>query len=86
VDSLRTARKDRATFIRIVANRNYIIELFPGEFIYRLRTMAGDVYANLTHSLDRQRSNVAGFDTGARDLEPVASVVSQEAFGHLASG
>jgi hypothetical protein len=27
-----------------------------------------------------------GFDTGAGDLEPVASVVSQEAFGHLASG
>jgi hypothetical protein len=48
--------------------------------------MAGDVYANLTHCLDRLRSNVTGLDAGARDLEPVAGIVSQEAFGHLASG
>lgn len=75
-----------AVIFGVIANREDVIERLAEKFVNVLGTVAGDVDAELAHDGDCLWANVAWFGSGARDLEAMARVVAEEAFGHLASG
>src|SRR5262249_35279868 len=80
------SRKNRAGFFRVVADGDDVIEFLPGEFVHRLRPVAGNIDPDLTHCLNRLRPHGARLHAGAVDFEGLAAVVSQNAFRHLAPG
>ena len=69
----------------MITNSDHVIHFLTGKFIYRLRTVTGDVNTDLPHYRDCVRPNVAGMQTGAEDLEAIPGFVSQESFSHLAA-
>ena len=65
VKFLRFARKNRATFIRIVADRDHVIEIYIQVFIDVVGSMLADVDAIFTHRGDGAGVNAVGFHPGA---------------------
>src|SRR5262245_12902265 len=80
------SRKYRAGFFRIVADGDAVIEFLPGEFVHRLRPVAGNIDSDLTHCSNRLWPHGARLHAGAIDFEGLAAVASQNAFRHLTPG
>ena len=78
--------EQRATLVRVVADRDHIVEVLTGERIQRLGRVPADVDPELAHRLDRQRLHTRFLSSGAEDFEPVAGHVTQQSLGHLAAG
>jgi len=60
-------------------------ERLPRELVHGFRPVARDVDPDFAHGGNGFRTHVAGFGAGARDLKRRASIVSKQAFCHLAS-
>jgi hypothetical protein len=78
------AREDRASFAGVIADREDDIELLVREFIDMLGTVPRNVDAEFAHHSDGFGPHTAGSDASAENVEVVASIVAQKAFGHLA--
>ena len=86
VSLLGLSGEHRASLFRVVADCNHSIEFLADELIYRFRPMSGNINVDLTHHLNRLRSNAARFHAGAFDFKNVPAVAPQNAFGHLTAG
>ena len=74
-NALSVARKNRTLFVRVVADRNNVIEVLISEFVDGLRAMAGDVYANLPHRGYCFLPHVCWINPGAGYFTAVACIV-----------
>jgi len=86
MDGDRVARKNRAAFLGVVANRQNVIESLAGEFVNALGMLAGNVNVHLAHNGNCLRTHLARVGPSAKDLEAASRVVTQQPFGHLAAG
>jgi hypothetical protein len=80
------SRKVGAAFLRVIANREDVIEVLAIKLVNMLGAMAGDVDAQLAHDGDRPRTNLAWLGSGAPNFELIAGVMAEQAFGHLGPG
>ena len=73
-----------AGLFRVTTNGEHQVDILRGNFADVLGTMAGDIQANLLHSLDCAFVHVSGWlDSGAENLGTDGSQVTQNALGHL---
>lgn len=83
VQPFSATRKYGTRFLCVVANREDVIELLAGEFIYRLRAASCDVDSDLRHRRDGIRIEADGTRTRAEYLELIASDMSPFLSGML---
>src|SRR6202012_266958 len=79
------AEKNRTRLASVVANRNHVVEPLTLEFVDMLRAVAGNIDADFSHDCDSFSSYFARFGSCAIDVEPVARIVAQQTFRHLAA-
>lgn len=77
--------EDGAMLLRVVADREDVVERLAREFIHVLRALVADVNAELSHYSDGFRANRLGICAGAENFKAITGVVAQKAFGHLAA-
>src|ERR1700690_2884972 len=79
------AGKQRTAFFGVVAYGQHGIERLAGKLIYAFRAVAGNVDSELPHNGNRFGPYGSRPCPGTEYFEAVSCVVTQEAFGHLAS-
>ena len=77
------ADKHRTTLLRVVADRQDVIEILSRELIHRLRAVRRNVDTDFLHDRYRLGANAAWFRTRAVHRESVSRIMPQQAFGHL---
>ena len=85
MNSFGVSGKHGALFVRVVTNCDYVIEVFPGEPVHRLRMVTRDINSNLAHCSDCFGPHLGWRYSRTRYLKPIASQVAQQTFSHLAS-
>src|SRR5688572_13069863 len=85
VDAFRFAREDRAVLVRVVADRDDVVELLPDEFFHRFRPVSGDIDTYLPHRLDRLRPHEARDRARAVHFKSLPAVVPQQPLRNLAT-
>jgi len=78
-----SAREDRASLCRCVADGNHIVKRVLKIAVKRLRLLPRDIDARFGHSLNRQRTDKRSFGTRAKNLKSLSSKMAQQPFGHL---
>jgi hypothetical protein len=86
VNPSRLTGKDRTLFICVIANCDYIVEFLICELSDQLGTVAGDVNTDLLHDHYRFRPEARWRHTRTGDFKTIATLVTKQAFGHLATG
>ena len=79
-------RKDGATLLRVIADRDHVVEILPFKLVHELGAVAGDVDPRLTHYGDGFRPYLGRLRARTEDLLGMSCVVAQQSLGHLASG
>jgi len=83
MEPVRVAGKDRAGLLRVIADRQHVVELLSRKLIDRLGPVHGNIDAQFLHDGDRFRSHLAWLRSGAFDLEVLPFVMAQQAFSDL---
>ena len=83
VDPLCLAWKRRAGFIRVIADRNDVVELLVDEFLDGLRLMIRYVDPDFAHHRDCFRSKLGGRNPRTVYFESFTGNMSQNSFRHL---
>src|SRR5580693_6866185 len=73
----------RTALLRVVTDRQHVIEILPGEFIHMLRAVRGDVDADFLHDRYCFGANGAWLCARALHREAFSRIAPQQAFGHL---
>jgi hypothetical protein len=77
---------DRARLSGLITHRQDVVEFLIGKLIDGLRTVIRYVYPDFLHYLNGFGTDARGSRPGTGDFKRVTGVVSQQTFGHLASG
>jgi hypothetical protein len=84
VQSLCIAEENGTGLACMVTDRNDVIEVLPVKLGDILRAVTRNVDAQFFHGGDCFGANETGFRARALDFEPVAGIVPQKTFRHLA--
>lgn len=83
MDNLGFAGKERAAFIGVTANHDYIVELNTRQLVQKFGTVTGNIHSRFGHDLYRIRILSVSLDSGGISLDDVVFYASAPAFGHL---
>jgi hypothetical protein len=77
------AKEHRAALLRVVADRQHVIEILTREFIHMLRALGRNVNADFLQYRYRLGANGTWLRASAFHRETVSGIAPQQAFGHL---
>jgi hypothetical protein len=77
------ARENWADLASVIADGEHVIEGLAGKFADVLGTISTHIDANFTHDSNGFWPDWDRLNTRAEDLKAVASIVAEQAFGHL---
>jgi hypothetical protein len=86
VNAFGVTGKHRAALLCMVADREHVIEGLALKIIHVLRTMIGNINAELFHNRNRFGSHAPRFCASAFNFEAVSGIMLEQAFRHLAAG
>ena len=81
--NLRSPRKDRTWFFGVITNRDHIVKSLSLEFMDGLGTLAGNIYADLSHDFNGKGIDNRWLCPPAENLKPSASIMAQYSLRHL---
>src|SRR4030095_8793771 len=85
MNSLGSSGKYWTILIRVIADRNHVIERLSNKQVDVFREVVRNVDANLFHDVHRLGPDLRRTDSCANYFKILSAHVSQQAFGHLAS-
>ena len=83
VNSPLGVREDRARLIRMVTNRDDVVEVLVDKTIIDFGSLIGDVDLEFAHHFDRLRPHMCRRSASAEDSEISAADPAQQPFDHL---